>query len=337
MKDISTTLLGMKIKSPIVLGACNLSYMPNRLAEFEEAGIGAIVYKTLFEEQVQLESFEFDEQLHLYDERNAEMVNLFPKIEHGGPAEHVLKLKETVKAVNVPVIASLNCIFEETWVEYAKELANAGASALELNFYDTPKRFERTSLEIEDYQTRVVGLVKKAVNIPVQVKLSRFYGNVLNLVQRMDNEGADGFVMFNRLFLPDINPEKEEFLLNWEFSSPEEKLYTMRVAGLLSGNIKGDIIASNGIYSTSDVVSMILAGANSVQMVSAMYRNGSKHLVQVLENLDAWMERKGYDSLADFRGNMDYNNVKDKFQYTRSQYVDILLRKTPVFAQQEVR
>ena len=328
--------MGIKIKSPIVLGACNMSYDKELLNKVIDAGVGAMVYKTLFEEQVQLESFELDEDLHMYDERNAEMINLFPQLEHGGPAEHILKLKELIDAVDIPVIASLNCIYEPTWKEYAVQLEEAGAAALELNFYDTPKRLDKTSQEIEEYQLKILKTVKKAVKIPVQVKLSRFYTNALNFIYRLDKAGADSIVMFNRLFLPDINPQKQEFVLNWDFTSAEEKLYSMRFSGLLHGQVNCDLVASTGIYSMSDVASMLLAGADSVQMVSAVYRHGPEHISQILENLEAWMEHKGFNSVNDFKGNMSYSKTKDKYQYTRSQYVDILLRKKPIFQREKL-
>ena len=224
MKNLKTTLMGVELKNPLVLGACNLSYKPEKLKELEEAGISAVVFKTLFEEQIMQERFELEEQLHLYDERNAEQVNLFPTIEHGGPGEHILKLKKAVETLSIPVFGSINCVYEQTWVEYAKAMADTGIAGLELNFYDTPKKVARTAQEIEDYQVRVVEAVKKAVKLPIQVKLSRYYTNPLNLIDRLDKAGADSFVLFNRLFLPSIDTDKETFTLNWDFSEPEEKL-----------------------------------------------------------------------------------------------------------------
>lgn len=337
MKNLKTTLMGVELKNPLVLGACNLSYKPEKLKELEEAGISAVVFKTLFEEQIMQERFELEEQLHLYDERNAEQVNLFPTIEHGGPGEHILKLKKAVETLSIPVFGSINCVYEQTWVEYAKAMADTGISGLELNFYDTPKKVARTAQEIEDYQVRVVEAVKKAVKLPIQVKLSRYYTNPLNLIDRLDKAGADSFVLFNRLFLPSIDTDKETFTLNWDFSEPEEKLYSMRYAGLLSGQIKADIVTSTAIYTWSDVVSMILAGANSVQVVSVVYKWGWKHIPIMLDRIEGWMQSKGYNSLDEFRGKLSQQNVKDKSQYTRSQYVDILLNKKPLFLTENLR
>ncbi|MFB6316962.1 dihydroorotate dehydrogenase-like protein [Saccharicrinis sp. FJH54] len=337
MNNLTTKLMGVELKNPLVLGACSLSNHPEKLKELEEAGISAIVFKSLFEEQIMREAYELDEQLHQYDDRNAEMTNLFPVVEHSGPGEHILKLKAAVNAVNIPVFASINCVFEQTWVEYAKALAETGIAGLELNFYDTPKKLERTAKEIEDYQVRIVEAVKKATNLPVQVKLSRYYTNPLNLIERLDKAGANSFVLFNRLFLPTIDTHKEEFALSWDYTEPEERLYALRFAGLLYGKIEADIVSNTGIYTWNDVVSMILAGANSVQIVSVIYKWGWKHIPTILDRLDGWMTSKGYKSLDDFRGKLAHINIKDKTQYTRAQYVDILLKQKPLFLTEDIR
>ncbi len=331
MADITTNLLGIEIKSPIVLGACNLSYKLDKLKEVEAAGAGAMVFRTLFEEQIMQETYELEEQLTMYDDRFAEATSIFPEIEHGGPAEHVMHLKNAIQELNIPIIASINCIYDVTWKEYAKIMADAGASALELNFYDTPKKFSRTAKDIEDYQVRIIEAVKSAVDIPIQVKLSRYYSNPLNVIKRMNEVGADGFVLFNRLFLPGINIDKEEFELNWNFTSQDEKLYTIRFAGLLYDQIKGNITASTGIYDSKDIISVLLSGADSVQMVSSIYKNGAGYIKTLLEELNEWMDIKGYKSISDFSGKLSNANVSDKSNYTRAQYVDTLLNKKPVF------
>lgn len=337
MTDLSTTLMGVKLKNPLVLGACSLSYHPEKLKELEEAGISAIVFKSLFEEQIMQERFELEEQLHQYDDRNAEMTNLFPVVEHSGPGEHILKLKAAINAVNIPVFASINCVYEQTWVEYAKELADTGIAGLELNFYDTPKKIERSAKEIEDYQVSIVKAVKEATKLPIQVKLSRYYTNPLNLIKRLDEAGANSFVLFNRLFLPTIDTAKEEFAVNWDYTEPEERLYALRFAGLLYGRVEADIVGNTGIYTWNDVVGMILAGASSVQIVSVIYKWGWKHIPTILDRMEGWMSSKGYKSIDDFRGKLSYEKIKDKSVYNRAQYVDILLKKKPLFLTENIR
>lgn len=337
MKNLTTTLMGIKLKNPLVLGACSLSLHIDKLKELEEAGISAVVFKSLFEEQIMQESYELEEQLHMYDDRSAEQVNLFPTIEHGGPGEHILKLKETVEALSIPVFASLNCVYEQTWVEYAKLLAETGVAGLELNFYDTPKKIERTAAVIEDYQVKVVEAVCKAVDIPIQVKLSRYYSNPLNLIKRMDDAGAKSFVLFNRLFLPTVDTQKEKFALNWDYTSPEDKFYAFRFSGLLYNRIDSDIVTNTGIYTWNDVVGMLLTGASAVQLVSVIYKWGWKHIPTILERMSAWMESKDYESIDDFKGKLSYVNSKNKQEYTRSQYVDILLKDKPLFLTENLR
>lgn len=337
MNRLSTKLMGVELKNPLVLGACSLSTQPEKLKELEDAGISAIVFKSLFEEQIMQERFELEEQLHQYDDRNAEMTNLFPEIEHGGPGEHILSLKAAINAVSIPVFASINCVYEQTWIEYAKALADAGVAGLELNFYDTPKKKERTAQEIEDYQVSIVKAVKEATHLPIQVKLSRYYTNPLHLIHRLDEAGANSFVLFNRLFLPTIDTHKEEFALSWDYTEPEERLYALRFAGLLYGQIDADIVGNTGIYTWNDVVGMILAGANSVQIVSVIYKWGWKHIPTILDRMEGWMKSKGYESLDDFRGKLSYKNIKDKSHYTRAQYVDILLKKKPLFLTENLR
>lgn len=329
MKNITTTFLGTELKSPIILGACSLSNSVNKLQALEKAGIGAIIFRTLFEEQIQRESAELDEQLSLYDDRNAEMTSLFPKIEHAGPKEHIVSLKSAVDAVDIPVYASLNCLYDVTWVDYAKELAQTGIAGLELNFYDTPKKLERTAQEIEDFQVSIVAKVKKEVGLPIQVKLSRYYTNPLNYVKRLADAGADSVLLFNRLFFPNIDIQSEDFKLKWSYTNPEDKLYSLRFAGLLHGRVDASIVAGTGIYSSEDLIAAILAGADAGAVVSTIYKNSPEHVSKMIMDLYSWMDSKGYNSIDDFKGKLSYQAVKDKTEYTRAQYIDILINKKP--------
>ena len=337
MANLSTTYMGVKLKNPLILGACNLVSKPETIKEIEEAGIGAIVYRSLFEEQVQLEDLQMSEELTEYEERNAEMVRLFPEIEHAGPKEHLYNLEKLKKSVNVPVFASLNALYEPTWVEYAKELEKTGVDGLELNLYATPGYFEVTGESIEDKQVQVVKSVKKAVNIPVSVKISLFYTNPLNFIKKADEAGADAYVLFNRFFQPEIDIEKEEFHFPWELSNPKDHMVALRFAGLLYGNLDGSICASRGIYDSNDVIKMILAGADTVQLVSTVYKNKPKVVAQILEEMNKWMDGKQYKSLDDFRGKLSRKNMKDPFTYQRAQYIDILMNSENIFNKYPMR
>lgn len=331
MADLSTTYMGLKLKNPIILGASNLVTKPEAIEQIEEAGIGAIVYKSLFEEQIQLESIQMDEELHEYEERNAEMTRLFPEMEHAGPKEHLMNVKALKSKVKVPVIASLNAIYETTWIDYARELEQTGVDALELNLYATPGYFEIEGNKIEEKQIQVVKGIKKAVKIPVSVKLSPFYSNTLNFIKKLDEAGADGYVLFNRFFQPEIDIEKEEFFYPWDLTQERDYQLALRYAGLLHGNIDASIAATRGISSSSDVIKMLLAGADVVQMVSAFYRKQPTYAATLIKELSDWMDAKGYKRINDFRGKLSRRNMKDPFTYQRAQYVDILMKSEEVF------
>ena len=202
MANLTTKYMGLNLKNPIIVGASNFVKEIDNIKKIEEAGAAAIVYKTLFEEQIELERLQLSEELNQYNERHAEMISLFPDMEHAGPKEHLMHLRKTVEAVTIPVIASLNCTFDETWLEYALAIEQTGVNAIELNFYSIPGDFGKEEKAIVNEQLDVINQVKKSLRIPVSVKLSPFYTNVLNVIRMMYFEGVDGFVLFNRLFSP---------------------------------------------------------------------------------------------------------------------------------------
>lgn len=331
MADLSTTYMGVQLKNPLILGASNLVTKPEVIKELETAGIAAIVYKSLFEEQIQLESLQLSEELNEYSNRNSEMGKLFPDIAHAGPKEHLFNLRKLKQNTSVPVFASLNAMYEPSWVEYAKLLEETGIDGLELNLYATPGYFEVGASAVEEKQYQIVKSVKKAVKIPVSVKLSPFYTNTLNFIKKLDEAGVDGFVMFNRFFQPDIDIEKEVFHFPWELTQPRDHQLALRFAGLLHGNIEGSICASRGIYSSDDVIKLLLAGADVVQIVSVIYKKELSYVGTLLSEIEAWMDKKEYKTLDDFRGKLSRKNLKDPFSYQRAQYVDILAKSEEIF------
>lgn len=331
MADLSTTYMGIQLKNPLILGASNLVTKPDVIKQIEDAGIGAIVYRSLFEEQIQLENLQMDEELSEYENRNAEMTRLFPGLEHAGPKEHLYNVEKLKRSVDVPVFASLNAIYQPTWVEYARELEKTGVDGLEINLYAVPGYFEVSGESIEEKQVQIVKAVKQAVSIPVSVKISLFYTNPLNFIKKVDEAGADAYVLFNRFFQPEIDIENEEYFYPWELSNPKDHMVGLRYAGLLHGNLDGSICVSRGIYDANDVIKMILAGADAVQMVSTIYRNQPSVVSDILMDLNRWMDDKGYKSLADFRGKLSRKNLKDPFAYQRAQYVDILMKSEAIF------
>lgn len=331
MADLKTRYLGIELKNPVIVGASNIVTDINNIKKAEENGAAAIVYKSLFEEQIQLERAQMEDELHEYDERHAEMVSLFPAIEHAGPEEHLLNLRKVKESVSIPVIASLNAVYKETWVEYARLTEETGIDALELNFYFVPREMNTDGRSINENQIDILRAVKEKVKLPVSVKLSPFYANPLNIISLMDKSGANGFVLFNRLFQPDINILKEEHFAPNNLSVPEDSRLSLRFTGLLYGQIKGDICSSTGIFTGTDVAKMILAGANCVQVVSTIYKNKIEYLKTIISDLNSWMESKNYKKTDDFRGKLSNKNINDPFVYKRAQYIDLLMKSDKIF------
>jgi dihydroorotate dehydrogenase (fumarate) len=331
MADLSTTYMGIPLKNPLILGASNLVSKPEVIRQLEEAGIAAIVYKSLFEEQVQLEGLQFIEEMAEYENRNAEMSRIFPNLEHAGPKEHLMNLRKLKEQVKVPVIGSLNAVYEPTWVEYARELEKTGIDGLEINLYAVPGYFETSGQSLEEKQLEVIKSVKKSVKIPVSVKISPFYTNTLNFIKKVDEAGADAYVLFNRFFQPEIDVEKEIFNYPWELTHPQDHMLALRYAGLLYGNLDGSLCISRGLYTAEDVIRVILAGADTVQIVSTVYKNQPVVVADILKGLNDWMDKKNYGSLEDFRGKLSRKNLKDPFAYGRGQYIDILAKSESIF------
>lgn len=331
MATLTTQHMGVPLKNPLILGASNFVHSIDKLKKAEEAGIAAIVYRSLFEEQIQLEDHELSSQLEAFDNRNAEMISLFPKIEHGGPKEHIFNLKQVIDALSIPVFASLNAVYKESWVEYATLLEEAGAAGLELNFFAVPRDFNRSGHDIIMQQIEFLKAVKSAVRIPVSVKLSPFYTNVLKTIKDLDEAGADAFVLFNRLFEPDIDVEAEKHVSPWNLSTHSDHRLSIRYIGLCYGNVGANLVGGNGIYEGIDIVKMILAGASAVQAVSTFYHNGVGHAAAMLKELDEWMERKEYGTIEAFRGKLSSQYINDPFVYKRAQYIDMILKSEEYF------
>lgn len=329
MANLKTSYMGLAIKNPVIAGATTLTCQMDTIRRLEEAGAAALVTCSLFEEEVQLERFRLQEELEMFDNVHPEMTDIFPQLEHAGPTEHLMWVRKAKESVSIPVIASLNCVSPETWVEYAKLTAETGVDGLELNFYSTPSDVGRSGAAIEDEQAQIVKEVTSAVGIPVAVKLSVFYTNPLHAVQRLAEAGARGFVLFNRFFEPDIDPDGEKNIFVWNLSQPGDYQLPLRFVGLLYDHVH-DLCASTGIFEGKDVAKLLLAGANVVQVVSTLFRNGIDHLSTILSDLESWMDAKGYETLEQVRGTLSHKRSKDPWSYTRAQYVRALMKPDPI-------
>jgi dihydroorotate dehydrogenase (fumarate) len=331
MSTLNTNYMGINLKNPIIVGASNLVTDLKILKQLEEAGASAIVYKSLFEEQIQLEAYQLDEALTEYYERNAEMTSLFPGIEHAGPEEYLMTLEKAVKSVTIPVFGSLNAVSALSWINWAKKIEETGVAGIELNFYAVPRKFEMIASTIEDSQIEILKSVRAAIKIPIAVKLSPFYTNPLNIISILDKSGADGFVLFNSLFQPDIDISTEKHHYPYSISSEDSNRLPLRFAGLLHGNINASVCSNTGILQGGDVIKILLAGADCAQVVSTLYKNGPQQISKMLKEIEAWMTEKKYLSIDDFKGKLSQKNLNDPYAYKRAQYIDIIMHSDNIF------
>jgi len=325
MINLTTNYMGIELKNPIIAGASSMSSDMKMLKKLEDAGAAAIVFKTLFEEQINLESAHFDDQLEAMGGLHAEMTSLYPKLQHAGPESHLVNLRKAKETLSIPVIASLNCLKEETWLEYARLIEKTGVDGIELNFYFVPGDFEADGRSMEETYLDLVKSLKSKISIPVSVKLSLFYSNPLNFISRLDKAGINAVVVFNRMFEPEINVQDIKHASPFYLSHEGDYRLALRYAGLLFGNIKAQICANTGIYQGEDVIKMILAGADCVQVVSTLYKNKPEHISTMLTDIQSWMEAKNFTSLSAFKGKLSKKELKDPFIYKRGQYIDLLL------------
>ncbi len=338
MADLKTKYLGLELKNPIIVGASNIVTNPENLKRIEKAGAAAIVYKSLFEEQIQFENLELFERMTEYEERNAEMITLFPnsKSDPSYPEEHLLNLKRAKESLSIPVIASLNAINDETWIEYARKIEETGVDAIELNFYTVPEKFDKGYEEIEKKQVKTLSAVKAAVKIPVSVKLSPFYTNPLSFISDLDKAGADGVVLFNRLFQPDIDIETEKHQFPFNLSNSEDKRLPLRFAGLLYGNVRASICTNTGILSGKDVIKMILAGTDCVQVVSTLYLNQIEVISSIVHEIEKWMDLKGYNNIDDYKGKLSRKRSENELPYRRAQYFDFIMSTSEILKKYKI-
>jgi dihydroorotate dehydrogenase (fumarate) len=334
MADLKTHYMGIQLKNPIIIGASNIVTDTDNLRRIEKAGAAAIVYKSLFEEQVQLENLEFYERKTEYSERNAEMINLFPVSITGTPdiEEHLMALKQAKESVSIPVFASINAVQDETWIEYAIKIEETGVNGLELNFYSVPETNVSSNEDIEKKQIKILKDVKSAVS----VKLSSFHTNPLKHISNREEAGADAFVLFNRLFQPDIDIHTEEHHFPYSLSNSEDNRLPLRFAGLLYGNTKASVCTNTGIMNGSDVIKMILAGADNVQIVSTIYLNQIEVITTILKELGKWMDSKGYATLDQFRGKLSKKNSENKLPYHRAQYMDFMMTTSQILKKYKI-
>ncbi len=324
--DISTSYLGLKLKSPIVPSAGPLSQDIGNIRAMEDAGAGAVVLYSIFEEQIENEQIELYYHTSAHDNSNAEATSYFPaEIDFKlGPEEYLKHIQKAKDAVDIPIIASLNGKSVGGWVDYAKRIEDAGADGMELNIYRLATDLNKSGAEIEKSYIDIVKAVRDAVSIPIAIKLGPFFSSVAAMAHELDKAGANGLVLFNRFYQPDIDLDKLEVVPNVLLSTPMDMRLPLRWIGILYGRITADLAATSGIYSEKDILKMIMAGAKVTQMLSSLLKFGIGHISEVLAQLVNWMEANEYVSLDQMRGSMSYMNVADPSQFERANYMKVI-------------
>ena len=324
--DLSTNYLGLHLKNPIVPSASPLSRSVDSMKRLEDAGAGAVVMYSLFEEQIAHEAAELNHYLSYGTESFAEALTYFPESQEYnlGPDEYIELLHSAKQSLGIPVIGSLNGISSGGWIEYGKKIEQAGADALELNVYYIPTDPQLTGQEVEDRYLEVLHAVKHAVKIPVAMKLSPFFSSMANMAHRLDTAGVNGLVLFNRFYQPDIDLETLEVVPEVILSTPMAMRLPLRWIAVLYGRVKASLAATSGIHTSQDVIKMLMAGADVTMMCSALLKHGPQHITTVLAEVREWMLEHEYVSLQQMKGSMSQKSVADPAAFERANYMKAL-------------
>ena len=318
MSTISTRYLGLELSSPVIAGSSNFTSGVESIKEAERAGAGAVVLKSLFEEQIvslatsmsAKESYPEADDYLLYYTRTNSVENYL---------ELISKARNSVK---IPVIASINCFSAKGWTDFAVEIENAGASALEVNIFFMPVDMHQSSADAEDVYFKIIDSLKKKLTVPISVKIGLRFSNLLNFAMQVHNHGASGMVLFNRFYEPDFDINNLSVIPASVLSNPVERRYVLRWVGMVSAlNIKMDISASTAVYTGDDAIKYLLAGATTVQVCSALYKRGFTVITEINNTIRKWMNDKEFSSINDFRGLLNYRNIDNPALFERSQFM----------------
>ncbi len=324
--DITTSYLGLKLKNPIVPSASPLSYTLESMKQLEDAGASAIVMFSLFEEQIVHETSELLHYLSQGTESYAEALSYFPDVQQYnlGPDEYIDLIYKAKKSLEIPVIGSLNGASVGGWINYAKKIEEAGADALELNIYYIPTDPSLSGSEIENRYLKVLKMVKSTIKIPVAVKISPFFSGLSHMAQQLDKEGANGLVLFNRFYQPDIDLETMEVRPSVILSTPQAMRLPLRWIAILYNKVKANLAATSGIHTAEDVLKMLMAGADVTMMCSAILKHGPEHIKNVLRDMERWMTDNEYVSVTQMKGSMSQKSIADPTAFERANYMKSL-------------
>ncbi len=321
--DLNTTYMGMQLKSPLVVGAAApLTEDIDNIKRMADAGAAAVVLHSIFEEQIRQERLELHHHLQYGTQSFAEALTYFPEPEifHVGLSEYLNHISKA-KKVGIPIIASLNGSSMGGWVEFAQQIQEAGADALELNIYSIPTDFDASGAEIEQKYIDILRAVKAEVTIPVAIKISPFFSNTANMAKRLVEAGADGLVLFNRFYQPDIDIEELEVTSNLLLSTPQDMRLPMRWIAILYGRLDVSFAATGGVQKGHDAIKLVMAGASIIQVVGDLLRHGIGHLKTIENEMVHWMEEHEYQSIEQMRGSMSQLNSPDPSAFERAQYM----------------
>ena len=326
MIDLTTTYLGLQLKNPLVASASPLSKDIDKARKLEEAGIAAIVMYSLFEEQIIHESLELDHYLTRGTDSFAEAMTYLPDggMYAVGPEKYLNQVAGLKKALNIPVIGSLNGVSKGGWTNYARQIQEAGADALELNLYYIPTDPDLTAQELENAQVELVAQVKSAISIPLAVKLSPYITALPNFARKIVEAGANGLVLFNRFYQPDFDLNELEIVHSLDLSTSAELRLPLRWISILHGKLNTDFALTSGVHTANDVLKSMMAGAKVAMMASNLLHNGSQVIPSILNELETWMKEREYVSINQMQGSMSQKSVKEPAAFERANYMKVL-------------
>ena len=324
--DLTTRYLGLSLKSPIVAGASPLTGEVDNIRLLEDLGAGAVVLPSIFEEQIEHEERQIERLVAIAADSYSEALTYFPApgSYRVGPERYLEILYRAAKAVHIPIVASLNGTTASGWVNYARHMEEAGADALELNVYFIPTGPEMSGREVEDRYIDILKAVKRAVRIPVAIKISPYFSSMHHMATQLIDAGADGLVLFNRFYQPDIDLTRLALLPSVELSTSAEIRLPLLWVGVLSGRVRASLAASTGVESADEVIKYLLAGADVVMTTSALLRHGVNYMKPLLDGLKNWLEARDLETLDNVRGSMSQRNITDPTLFERANYIRVL-------------
>ncbi len=324
--DLSTRYMGLALKNPLIASASPLNADVGNLRRLEDAGAAAVVLPSLFEEQIEAEAERQDHLTEISAESFHEALSYFPEqaAYRFGPHQYLDLIARAGKAIDIPVIASLNGTTDEGWIAYARSIEEAGAKGLELNIYFIPADITMSGREVEKRYIDIVKAVRATVTIPVAVKLSPYFSSIGHMAKAVEKAGADALVLFNRFYQPDVDLARLEVLTDLELSRHNEIRLPLLWLGVLAGRVRASLAASTGVASSDDVVKYLLVGADVVMSTSALLRHGVEHMQVLLEGLAAWLSARDFQTLDEVRGLLSHQKAKDPRTFERANYIRIL-------------